>query len=83
MNWEKIFSKQTLESGRALYESGQVHDQVELSKNCFVCTITGTEPIRVRILLPERYRLQVSCNCPHVMDGFRCRHMAAAMMKLD
>ncbi|MBQ7485943.1 MAG: DEAD/DEAH box helicase [Clostridia bacterium] len=83
MKWEQIYSSKIIESGRALYDEGKISDNVQITQNSLICTVEGTEHYKVRVTVDEPFRVRISCSCAIAADGFRCKHMVAAMMKLD
>lgn len=82
MEWKHLFSRAALERGRQYFQARQVGNYRK--KNQFhVLSVRGTHTYTVTLQFQDGEISRMGCNCPNARDGFRCKHMAAALFYLE
>ncbi|QFJ54571.1 DEAD/DEAH box helicase [Pseudobutyrivibrio xylanivorans] len=79
-DWKSWFDPTILKRGKDYYDKGRV---MELKKTAggYQVFVLGSSLYTVRIALDGSDVIAASCNCPHALKGFRCKHQAAALIK--
>ena len=82
MEWKHLFSRAALERGRQYFLTKQVGNYRKKNQN-HVLSVRGTQTYTVTLQFQDGEISRMGCNCPNARDGFRCKHMAAALFYLE
>lgn len=84
INWEYLFSNMILKRGEDYFRAGKVLAQRgNKGRDIKVFYVYGTEPYVVKIARGDASIKSMQCECPHAQDGHRCKHMAAALFRME
>lgn len=84
INWEYLFSNMILKRGEDYFRAGKVLAQRgNQGRDTKVFYVYGTKPYVVKITRGDASISSLQCSCPHAQDGRRCKHMAAALFKME
>lgn len=82
MQWTRIFSKSILERGRQYYRAGRV-SKYRRQEDMHYVSVKGTKMYQVWVNILDGEVARMGCNCPYARDGYRCKHMAAALYYME
>lgn len=80
--WKDLFRTHILERGRNYYEE----DCVALLKQTstgYTAVVEGTDDYDVEIEICDNQVSDMTCTCPYAAEGNYCKHMAAALYKIE
>ncbi len=84
MNWKHFFSNMILKRGEDYFRADMVRAQRgNQGRDTKVFYVYGTRPYIVKITRGDDSIRSLQCSCPHAQDGNRCKHMAAALFKME
>lgn len=80
--YKRVFPSKIWNRGDIYYRSGRVSEFIMKDGN-YICTVNGSDRYEVMLEIFDHRILDMYCDCPYAEDGNYCKHMAAAVMKLD
>lgn len=80
--YKRVFPSKIWNRGDIYYRSGRVSEFIMKDGN-YICTVNGSDRYEVMFEIFDHRILDMYCDCPYAEDGNYCKHMAAAVMKLD
>ena len=84
INWKPLFSNMILKRGENYFQEGKVLAQRgNKGRDTKVFYVYGTSAYVVKITRGDASIKSMQCDCPHAQDGNRCKHMAAALFKME
>ncbi len=82
MNWRGYFAGTIIKRAGKYYKQGRVTN-LENYGDVYSATVIGTVPYHVKIWKKANNQPGMSCTCPYAVDGGKCKHMAAVLMKIE
>ena len=84
MYWESIFPEHILNRGYDYYEQNLIH-HLEVSTKQLKAKVDGSQSYTVEINYQDQDKLitNLSCDCPHYVSGYFCKHLAAFLFYLE
>ncbi|SEA81375.1 Superfamily II DNA or RNA helicase, SNF2 family [Pseudobutyrivibrio sp. ACV-2] len=81
-DWRSWFDDTIFRRGQQYYRQNRVK---ELKKTAggYQAFVVGTSLYTVRLALDDDTVLAASCNCPYALDGGRCKHQVAVLLKYE
>ena len=84
INWKPLFSNMILKRGENYFQEGKVLAQRgNKGRDTKVFYVYGTSAYVVKRTRGDASIKSMQCDCPHAQDGNRCKHMAAALFKME
>ncbi len=80
--WAPHFRTEVRQRGRAYFEQGRVEALRPRPGEVFRAAVQGTRPYTV-VITADRARPAASCTCPTYGRGAYCKHIWAALLKLN
>ena len=85
-NWKTLFNKEILKLGKSYFLSGRAGKPEEGSDGYSV-TVRGRSNYKVHLYTRwekgMEYLEDMSCTCHYAVSGYRCKHMAAALFRIE
>lgn len=80
--YKRLFPSKIWSRGDIYYRSGRVSKFIMKDGN-YLCTVSGSDHYEVMFDIFDHRIIEMYCDCPYAVGGNYCKHMAAALMKLD
>lgn len=80
--YKRLFPSKIWSRGDIYYRSGRVSEFIMKDGN-YICSVKGSDHYEVMLEIFDHRIFDMYCDCPYAEDGNNCKHMAAAVMKLD
>lgn len=80
--YKRLFPSKIWSRGDIYYRSGRV-SKFKMEDGNYLCTVSGSDHYEVMFEIFDHRIIDMYCDCPYAEDGNYCKHMAAAVMKLD
>ena len=81
--WQRLFSSRILTRGRDYYSQARVRNTKLDSHGDFSTDVIGTHIYHVTGNYREEQATKLTCTCPYAADGNYCKHMAAALYRVE
>lgn len=81
--WQRLFSSRILIRGRKYYSQARVRNTKLDSHGDFSTDVIGTHIYHVTGNYREEQATKLTCTCPYAADGNYCKHMAAALYRVE
>ena len=81
--WQRLFSSRILTRGRDYYSQARVRNTKLDSHGDFSTDVIGTHIYHVTGNYHEEQATKLTCTCPYAADGNYCKHMAAALYRVE
>ena len=81
--WQRLFSSRILTRGRDYYSQARVRNTKLDSHGDFSTDVIGTHIYHVTGNYREEQATKLTCTCPYAADGNYCKHMVAALYRVE
>lgn len=81
--WQYLFANRILRRGRSYYTQGRVSNVHLDQQGDFSADVKGSKIYHVTGNYREEQASALQCNCPYAADGNYCKHMAAALYRVE
>ena len=81
-DWHTWFSDTIMYRGKEYYVKNHVREMVKTNGG-YSAMVIGTQLYHVRLAVDNGKVIAASCDCPHALDGNRCKHQVAAILKYE
>lgn len=84
ITWKYLFSNTILKRGENYYRNGNVLSVESTgNSNTKIFYVQGTGLYTVKITRGKKSIKKIQCDCPYARGGAFCKHMAAALFKME
>ena len=85
-NWKTLFNKEILKRGKSYFLQGRAK-RPEEGADGYSVNVSGSRDYQVHLYTKwekgMEYLEDMSCTCPYAASGYRCKHMAAALFRIE
>lgn len=81
--WQRLFSSRILTRGRKYYSQARVRNTTLDSHGDFSTNVIGTHIYHVTGNYHDEEATKLTCTCPYAAEGNYCKHMAAALYRVE
>lgn len=85
-NWKTLFNKEILKRGKSYFLQGRAK-RPEEGADGYSVNVSGSRGYQVHLYTKwekgMEYLEDMSCTCPYAASGYRCKHMAAALFRIE
>ncbi|MBQ7147399.1 MAG: SNF2 helicase associated domain-containing protein [Pseudobutyrivibrio sp.] len=81
-DWRSWFSDTIYRRGEQYYKANRVKE-IKKTAGGYQAFVAGSYLYTVRLALNDDEVISSSCNCPYAIDGGRCKHQVAVLLKYE
>lgn len=81
--WQQLFSTRILSRGKKYYSEARVLNTKINSQGDFSADVEGSHLYHVTGNYHDEQATKLTCTCPYAADGNYCKHMAAALYRVE
>lgn len=81
--WQQLFSTRILSRGKKYYSQARVLNTKINSQGDFSTDVEGSHLYHVTGNYHDEQATKLTCTCPYAADGNYCKHMAAALYRVE